>query len=77
MTVTNTGTRRTTIDRLALETPGSDPVALTGAQSAYLLSGATRVFRLASPGHASAGTRLAGTGDTGAVDAQPMALAAR
>ena len=73
--VTNVGDRRTRLARLALTDADRPAVEVTGAASAYLLSGATRVFAPAAPAPARA--RLIATGDTGPLDAMPAALAAR
>ena len=72
--VTNTGDRRARLSRLALADARA-AIELEGAVSAYLLSGATRVFAPARAPQPSA--RLIAVGDTGPLDAMPSALAAR
>lgn len=63
--VTNEGNARIRFAALAVTTADGATMALPGAASAYLLSGASRRFALARP---VAAVRLIGRGDRGAID---------
>lgn len=70
--LSNTGDRRV---RLAALTAPGQAVQLSASGSAYLLSGASRVFAPAAP--LSPGTQLMAASDVGVIGATPVALAQR